>query len=392
VPPPAKPASKAEPASAAEPAHRAEPAHAAESPAERTARLLRQQGQGCRALGSPLYGDLLGLAADDLLAGGPTADVLDGHLADRGPSALALRMLGGAHALALTGVASDLASFYPSAGGTADPGPGGMRAWQALRQALAEHRDAVREWLARPPQTNEVGRGAALAGGLCHIAAEAALPICLVEIGASAGLNLRADRFRIAGDCADWGDPSSPVVLRGAWQGQRPPEARIEVVSRTGGDVDPIDVTSAAGRLRLTAYVWPDQAGRLARLRSGLVLAAEVPANLRQETAAATLTRTALAEGCWTVLWHSVMRQYLDPQQRAALSSRVAVLGAAATRSARFAYLHLEPWPDRGFLVTLTTWPGGRQRVLASAAAHGIPVRWGLVPAATAAPPGRSWA
>ena len=84
-----------------------------ESPLERTVRLLRQQGEACRVLGSPLYGDLLEAAAADLRDGGPTAAVLDGHLTDRGPSALALRMMGGAHALVLSGQAPDLAAFYP---------------------------------------------------------------------------------------------------------------------------------------------------------------------------------------------------------------------------------------------------------------------------------------
>jgi len=353
-----------------------EPPRPAESPLERTARLLRQQARACRALGSPLYACLLGHAAEDLLAGGPTADVLDGHLTDRGPSVLALRMLGGAHALALSGAAPELAGFYPSAGGTADPGPGGAYAWQALRRTLGGHRDVVREWLGRPPQTNEVGRAAALLGGLRHAAAEAALPVRLVEAGASAGLNLRADSFHIAGDAGGYGDPSSPVVLRGAWQGQPPPAARLEVTGRTGGDADPIDATTPEGRLRLTAYVWPDQADRLTRLRGGLALAAALPADLRRESVAATVARTTLADGSWTVLWHSVVRQYLDPGERAALAQRVSALGAAATPSARFAYLHLEPSTDRGFLVTLTTWPGGRERVLGTAAAHGIPVIW----------------
>ena len=63
-------------------------------------RLLRQQSEACRVLGSPLYGDLLAAAAADLRDGGPTAAVLDGHLTDPGPSALGLRMMGSAHALA----------------------------------------------------------------------------------------------------------------------------------------------------------------------------------------------------------------------------------------------------------------------------------------------------
>jgi hypothetical protein len=106
-------------------------------------------------------------------------------------------MLGGGHALALSGRAPKLAAFYPSAGGTADPGPTGQAAWAALRQTLAGQRDAVRSWLDGPPQTNEVGRAAARLGGLCHLAAVAALPVRLFEIGSSAGLNLRADHFYI---------------------------------------------------------------------------------------------------------------------------------------------------------------------------------------------------
>jgi hypothetical protein len=85
-----------------------------ESPEERTARILCTQATHCGRLGSSLYEGLLRNAAEDLLADGPTARVLDGHLADPGRSALPLRMLGGVHALVLTGKAAPLATFYPS--------------------------------------------------------------------------------------------------------------------------------------------------------------------------------------------------------------------------------------------------------------------------------------
>ena len=381
---PAAPAGRAsdqdQPASAgpADKAGEADPGRQPEEqPADRTARLLRQQGDACGRLGSPLYAGLLEHVARDLLAGGPAADVLAGHLLDRGPSALALRMLGGVHALVLSGQAGELAEFYPSAGGHRDPGPGADRAWPALRSVLSGQREQVRAWLAGPPQTNEVGRGAALIGGLRYLAARAALPVRLVEIGASAGLNLRADRFCVAGDSGSYGDPASPVVLRGGWQGESPPAAHVEVISRTGGDTHPIDPVTADGALTLTAYVWPDQRDRLDRLRGALELAASLPADLRQELASATLARMSLAEGSWTVLWHSVMRQYLDPDQRSALASRVSELGAAATRDSRFAYLSLEPRRGTGFLVTLTAFPGdGEEQILGTAQPHGVPVTW----------------
>jgi hypothetical protein len=349
----------------------------AENPVQRTARLLRTQAHHCELLGSPLYAGLLRHAARDLLAGGPTYSVLDGHLADPGRSALALRMLGGVHALVLTGRAAELAGFYPSAGGTVNPGSGARLAWPALRRVLEVHRGEIRDWLATPPQTNEVGRGAALAGALCHIVAEAAHPVRLAEIGASAGLNLRADHFWISGAGVSYGQVSSPVRMPDAWRGQPPPVRPVHVVRRTGGDLAPVDPVSKDGRLLLAAYVWADQVDRLERLRGACELAARIPADLRQEPASATIARLRPEPGTWTVLWHSIMQQYLDLQQRTELADGVASLGAAATESARVAHVTLELTKDSPDTpVELTTWPGGMRRCLGTAPPHGIPVAW----------------
>ncbi len=354
-----------------------EQAAAGEGPLQRTARILRTQAQHCQQMDSPLYAGLLWQAADDLLAGGPTAAVLDGHLTDPGRSALALRMLGGVHALVLTGRAAELAAFYPSVGGAADPGQGARLAWRAFRQVLDEHRDEIRDWLRHPPQTNEVGRGAALAGALCHLVAEADRPVRLVEIGASAGLNLRADHFWISGAGVSYGPESSPVRMPGAWRGQPPPVRPVHVIARTGGDLAPVDPIGDEGRLMLSSYVWADQVDRLERLHGACELAAQIPADLRQEPASATIARIKPEPGTWTVLWHSIMQQYLDPEQIAEVTAGVAALGAAATESARFAHVTLElirGTPDTP--IEVTTWPGGVQRRLGTAPPHGIPVTW----------------
>ncbi len=355
--------------------------HPAEDPADRnaragTTRLLRLQAVACRDLGSGLYGDLLLHLADDLQSGGPTARVLDGYLDDRLASGVALRLLGGVHAQVLSGRAPELAAFYPSTGGTPEQEPGSPRAWAAFQWVLAEHHAEVRSWLGHPPQTNEVGRAAALLGGLRHIAAEASLPIRLVEVGASAGLNLRADWFHVPGPAGSYGDANSPVVLADGWHGTAPPESRIEVVERIGGDIAPVDPLTEDGRLRLTAYVWPDQTERLDRLRGAVRIAAQVPAELRAERASTTVAGTRLEVGTWTVLWHSIFRQYLSRAERAELVAGVGGLGAAATPQARFAYLYFEQSAAGGCRVTLTTWPGEQRRVLGSAPAHGLPVHW----------------
>jgi hypothetical protein len=208
--------------------------------------------------------------------------------------------------------------------------------------------------------------------------AEASYPVRLFEIGASAGLNLRADKFRITGDDgAAYGEPSSPVQMTGGWLGAAPQVQPVEIISRTGCDLAPIDPVSADGRLRLSAYVWPDQVARFARLRGACDLAAQIPADLRAEPASDLIAGLNLEPGTWTVLWHSIMRQYLTPDQEAAIDDGIAELGATATSQARFAHISLELVKGTADTpVEVVTWPGGERRLLGTAPPHGIPVTW----------------
>jgi hypothetical protein len=171
-------------------------------------------------------------------------------------------------------------------------------------------------------------------------------------------------------------------VLEGAWRG-RPlePWPDLDVVERLGSDPAPVDVTTTEGRLRLTAYVWPDQAARLDRLRAAFRVAAEVPVEVRQEDAASFVAGLTTTEGCTTVLWHSVMWQYLPRADQHAVAERIEELGRSATSRSRFAHLSAEPSrrtpdADHEFLVRLRTWPDGEDRLLGSSVAHGIPTTW----------------
>jgi hypothetical protein len=346
---------------------------------------FRDQARACGSLGSPMYADLLARVADDLDAGGPSAEVLRGHEDAPGPAAVALRLAGSVHRLVLERRAGALAASYPSVGGTWEP----EGAWQAFRTLLAEQPEDVRAWLDRPPQTNEVGRSAALLAGLLALTAEHGdLPVRLVEIGASGGLNLLADRFRYGTEDGRWVGPAgSPVELTGAWQGAVPLDAPWpRVVERLGSDLRPVDVGTTEGRLALTAYVWADQVTRLERLRGALRLAAETPVPVRRAGAAEAVDALELAPGTLTVLWHSVMWQYLDADEQEQVRARLEVLGGLATAASPFAHLSLEPvrrTPDgeHEFLVVLDSRPGGGRRVLATSRGHGIPTRWEAAPA-----------
>jgi hypothetical protein len=338
---------------------------------------FRFQGAACAELGSPMYSGLLGRAAEDLEAGGPVREVLAGHEHDPGPSALALRLLGSVHRLVLEHRAGDLALFYPSVGGTWELDAG----WAAFEELLRTEPDAVRSWLDRAPQTNEVGRAAALYGGLRQLPSE--LPVRLFEIGASAGLNLLADRFTYV-DAAGrrFGAPASPLVVDAAWKGRsldgRPGPT---VVERAGCDIHPVDAATVEGRLLLTAYLWPDQRHRLERLRAALRVAAEHPVEVRRQDARSFVGSLSLVEGTTTVLWHSVMWQYLPPDQQEGVSERLEELGREATELRPFVHLRAEPSrraPDapHEFLVWMRSWPGGERRLLGRMVPHGAPVVW----------------
>jgi hypothetical protein len=332
---------------------------------------LLAQARVCAGQGSPMYAELLARAADDADAGGPVAEVLAG----RASSALALRMLGTVHRIVLEGRAPGLAAHYPTAGGTADP----LAAWPAFRDVLARHAAEVRAGLADPPQTNEVGRAAPLIGGLLAVAAATGLPVRLLEIGASAGLNLRADHYRLLFDGGGYG-PDSPVVLPDAWRGAPPAAVPPRIAARLGCDLAPLDAAAPAARLRLLSYVWPDQTARVERLRAALEVAARVPATVVRAGAGDFLEGLAPERGAVTVVWHSVMIQYLPDEEAARVHRHVEAAGAAATRDAPVAHLAFEPPEGTHIqgtpLLTLRLWPGGERRVLGEGPPHGLPVTW----------------
>ncbi|CAN5323463.1 DUF2332 domain-containing protein [soil metagenome] len=327
-----------------------------------------------------MYASLLERVADDVDAGGPCAGVLEGYADAPGPSGTALRLLGSVHRLVLERRAGGLGTFYPSVGGTWDAEGG----WEAFRAFVSQEPDAVREWLDRPPQTNEVGRSAALMGGLLALTDRLGdLPVRLVEIGSSGGLNLLADRFAYRTDDGRSAGPAdSPVTLDDAWVGDvalHAPWPRL--VERLGSDVMPVDVATTEGRLLLTAYVWPDQTQRHERLRVALALAAVTPVSVRRAGAAEVVDDLVVAPGALTVLWHSVMWQYLERAEQDHVRARIDELGAAASTQAPFVHLFLEPTrrtPDSEyeFLVVLESWPGGTREVLATSRGHGVPTVW----------------
>ena len=342
---------------------------------------LRSQGRFCGGSGSPMYDELFELVAKDVEAGGVFATILSGHEDDSARHAMPLRLLGGLHRLVLDGRAQALRRWYPSIGGSWDA----EAAWPEIVLTAQGQIDQLRAALDQPPQTNEVGRSAALIGGLLCIANQEGrqfdLPVKLFEIGTSAGLNLRADHYHYRYPGGKWGPVDSPVTIDDAWQGELPPGGTVRIVERNGYDIAPIDVTGAHGEVTVLSYVWPDQSARLERLRGAIAVARNVPARLHRRTAADAVAGMTLADGALTVLWHSITWQYLSADERAAIRDGVDALAAQADARSPFAHLTLEPARDGPgtrikFLVRARIWPGGELQILGECHPHGPPVNW----------------
>jgi hypothetical protein len=339
--------------------------------------VLDGQARACASLGSPMYGQLLARIIDDIRAGGAFSDVLASHEDDPGPSALALRLLGGLHRLVLDGRASSLRRWYPSTGGEWDA----EAAWSDVVDVAREHIGPLRAALDRPPQTNEVGRSAALVGALLILTRRFPLPIRLFEIGASAGLNLRADHYLYRFTGGQWGPAGSAVVVDDAWRGRRPPDVSLRIIERHGFDIAPVDAVSDDGRLTLLSYVWPDMPDRLQRLVGAIGIARRVPAGLDRMSAADAVHGLRVVHGTLTVLWHSVTWQYLTAGERAQVNARMAALGATADATKPLVWLSLEqrrrtPGAAHEFQLRARCWPDGTDEVLGVSAPHGPPVIW----------------
>lgn len=355
------------------------------------AELFAAAAHGCRDR-SPLTQRLLDAAAEDLRRGGVTTRIMAGSERDREGSVPGLRFAGAVHRLVLEGRAPGLAKHYPSVGGQ----PHLPTLWEDALPALSEHADLLRQRVqATVVQTNEPGRSAPLYGGLMVAAQEAAkaagrhVPFCvrLLEVGASGGLNLRPHHVGYRLDDTVLGDPDSLLVLDPQWSGRPPADLghRLRVVGRAGCDLNPVDVSTEDGRLHLSSFVWADQLDRWNRLRDALDLAATDPVRVEQSAGPEWLAKQLIRaeRDVLTVVWHSVVWQYVSPADRAMGRAVLADAAAKATPTTPLALLVFEPRRTDGdyrFELLLKLWPAGISLNLGHGEGHGTPFTWNVTP------------
>jgi hypothetical protein len=282
-----------------------------------------------------------------------------------------LRLAGGFHALARRGVDDRLSRIYA---GDLDG------SYEIVCNVLHRFDADLVPWLNSPPQTNETGRAAPIMAGLLLLASQHGLPFELIELGASAGLNLNLDRFGYRLGTTQAGDPASPLQLVPNWEGASPPAAEVRIVARRAVDQAPIRVSDPAQRERLIAYCWADQAERMARLEAALALASAHPPTLEQGDAAEFAERVLAepqADGVCRVLYHTIFWTYLPPHKQARIRAALAEAGTRSTAQRPLAWLRYELNGDGGVAeLHSQIWPGGKERHLATGHPHGSRIDW----------------
>lgn len=238
------------------------------------------------------------------------------------------------HDLLLSGVEHPLSDWYPTVSGRppahGDPFP-------PFADLVLAHRDDLIEGLeTRSTQTNEVNRSCLWRVALTELGALGTEHVALVEIGASAGLNLFPDRHHYRYDDAHGslalGPPDAGAALECALIGDHTPMALREkplprIVHRAGIDLDPIDPTDPEATRWLRACLWPEQPERIARFDAALMVAAEDagrrPSQLVTRADAVDGLPTALGgcpEDATVVVINSWVLTYLPRRRRAALA------------------------------------------------------------------------
>jgi hypothetical protein len=152
-------------------------------------------------------------------------------------------------------------------------------------------------------QTNETSRAVAW---LWPAALLGARSFTLVDLGASAGLNLVADALGTV-----WTDVATGAPLE---------VARVpSLVERLGLDARPLDLAVRENAMWLRACVWPGELDRLGRLEAAIGSFSAVRPHPRLETLRARDMPARLSSLSGFVLaYQTVMREYLDADERAA--------------------------------------------------------------------------
>ena len=216
-------------------------------------------------------------------------------------------------------------------------------------------------------QTNETQRCVALVPAFLTVAARRGSPLDLIELGPSAGLNLVFDRYGYRYAEGTFGDPDAQLRFEAVERGRVPAallETPIEVHSRVGIDLSPIDVTNPDDVVLLKSFIWPGLDERVARLDAAI------------ETFLTTPNRPTLIQGDYvdllpglladraedrlTVVYQTASTGYLTPERYAELRrslEHAAADGRPLALVSSRRHDETETETEDGFELAIRVWP-----------------------------------
>ena len=141
--------------------------------------------------------------------------------------------------------------------------------------------------------------------------------------------------------------------------------------------MNPLDPCSAEDRLTLMSFVFPDQLQRFRILAAALDLSSRVSATVEKADAPMWLDEQLenCQSGTATVVFHSLVMQYLTHAEQNRIRQILSEAGDRAAPTAPMAWLRMEHGSGDVDL-RLTVWPGGNERLLATATNHGERLNW----------------
>jgi hypothetical protein len=311
---------------------------------------------------SPLYQVLSrAVAADE--------DLLDLAAEARPGQQSANMLMAATHLLVLRNPELPFARFFASVrGDDAEPPEAAGAEFAAF---CADHREELTRILReRLVQTNAPGRGVAVRLAMHEIGRRVTEPVTFLEIGPSAGIQLRFDRWAVETGGRRFGPPDAPLTLRTQWRSDQPPPDLDQIPpvrDRLGIDLDPVDAADPEQRLWLQALVWPEHRNRFAELGAALDAVAADPPAILQGDAIELLRELQLPDDIPLVVFHAMVRIHVPADRRSAFDSAIADLG----RRRRVLHVALELAGGSPLLALRDS--DGEDRDLARVEGHG---RW----------------
>ncbi|MEL7100674.1 MAG: DUF2332 family protein, partial [Pseudomonadota bacterium] len=182
-------------------------------------------------------------------------------------------------------------------------------------------------------------------------------------------------RFALEANGVRLGPQDAALTLAPDWTGPAPKGPAPRVAARAGVDLAPLDPQDPDQLTRMLAYVWADQADRMARTRAAAALQhTQIAQGDAVEWLAARLAKPF--PGHLHLIQHTVAWQYFPAEAQMRGTNLIEAAGAEATAQAPLGWMAMEADGGKGAALTLRLWPGDVTFQLGRCDFHGRWLHW----------------